>query len=71
MGTVLSIIAIALLLTVLLMSVRKQRATAAADRAQAPTRAGADGAQYERSMRNRAAARQAHLDSKEHATHDG
>ncbi len=71
MGTVLSIIAIALLLTVLLMSVRKQRATAAAERAEAPTRAGADGAQYERSVHNRAVARQAHLDSKEHAAGDG
>ena len=71
MGDVLSIIAIALLLTVLVMSVRRQRANAAAERAQAPARAGADGAQYERSMRNRAAARQAHLDSKEHATPEG
>jgi hypothetical protein len=71
MGDVLSIIAIALLLTVLVMSVRKQRATASAERAQAGTRAGADGAQYERSVRNRAVARQAHLDSKEPAVGDG
>jgi hypothetical protein len=71
MGDVLSIIAIALLLTVLVMSVRKQRATAADERAHVGIRAGADGAQYERSMANRAAVRQAHLDSKEHAAHDG
>jgi hypothetical protein len=70
MGDVLSIIAIVLLLTVLVVSVRKQRAMAADERAHAKVRAGADGAQYERSVAHRAAARKAHLDSKEHAAND-
>ena len=67
MEDIVSIIAIVMLLLVLVASVRKQRANAAYKRAQTPARAGADGAQYERSMRHRAEARQAHLESKETA----
>ena len=69
--TVLSIIAIALLLPVLVVSVGNSVRPRQPSAQQAPTRAGADGAQYERSVRNRAVARQAHLDSKEHAAGDG
>ena len=62
MADVVSIIGIGLLLVVLVVSVRKQRAAEAYDRAHAKTRPGSDGAQEERSVRRREAARAAARD---------
>ena len=59
MGDVLSIIAIAVLLVLLVVSVRRQRAIAAQNHAQERGRIGNDEAQRERSMRRRAEARAA------------
>jgi hypothetical protein len=67
MEDVLSIILIAVLLVLIVVSVTKQRRTAAGQRDEAATRAGSGAAQYERSMRSRAEVRQAHLDAKEKA----
>jgi hypothetical protein len=54
MGEVLSIFAIAVLMVLIVVSLRRQRALAANDEAQARTRIGYDEAQHERSMQRRA-----------------
>jgi hypothetical protein len=56
MGDLLSFVAIAVLMVLIVVSVRRQRATAAVVAAEAHDRIGSDGAQHERSMRARAGA---------------
>lgn len=62
MEDILSVIAIALLLIVLVASLRKQHVKEADERAHAQPRLGSDGAQEERSMQRREAARAAARD---------
>ncbi len=62
MGDILSILAIAVLLVLIVVSVRKQRAMTAGEDADLQTRVGADGAQRERSMAERARVRAAQQD---------
>jgi hypothetical protein len=64
MGEVLSIIAIALLLALVAISVRKQRVGVTQEKAHEAVRTAGAGVQRERSMRRRAEARSA-------ARHDG
>jgi hypothetical protein len=71
MGDVLSIIAVAVLLVLIVMSVRKQRTLAAATQAEVDDRIGLDNAQYDRSVARRAEARAAHSDSKTEAAEPG
>jgi hypothetical protein len=56
MGDLLSIVAIAVLMVLIVVSVRRQRVSAALEAAEAQDRIGSDGAQHERSMRARAGA---------------
>ena len=62
MGDVLSILAVAVLLVLIVVSVRKQRAATAGDDAELQTRIGSDNAQRERSMAHRAKIRGAQQD---------
>jgi hypothetical protein len=62
MGEVLSIFAIAVLMVLIVVSVRRQRAAAAHEAAQARARIGSDEAQHERSIRHRAEARATHTE---------
>jgi type II secretory pathway pseudopilin PulG len=62
MGVVLSIIGIAALTVLIVVSMRMRRAAAAQERAGLQSRIGLDGAQHERSMARRAEARAAHKD---------
>ncbi len=62
MGDVLSIIAIAVLMTLVVVSVQRQRAARATEDAELKTRVGSDGAQQERSARVRAEVRAAQKD---------
>jgi hypothetical protein len=62
MGVVLSIIAIAALTVLIVVSVRMRRTAAAQERAEVQGRIGLDNAQHERSMTRRAEARAAHND---------
>jgi hypothetical protein len=63
MGDVLSIVAIAVLLVLLIASVRQVRAQAKVARMEADTRTDSNAAQHERSVRNRAQARAAQASS--------
>ena len=56
MGDLLSFVAVAVLMVLIVVSVRRQRASAAVEAANAEDRIGFDGAQHERSMRARAGA---------------
>jgi hypothetical protein len=56
MGDLLSIVAIAVLMVLIVVSVRRQRVLAAVEASSARDRIGSDGAQHERSMRARAGA---------------
>jgi hypothetical protein len=62
MGDVLSIIAIAVLMVLVVISVQKQRATKVHEDEELSARVGSDGAQYERSQRMRAEVRAASKD---------
>ena len=62
MGVVLSIIGIAALTVLIVVSMRMRRAAAAQERAEVKSRIGLDGAQQERSTARRAEARAAHKD---------
>jgi len=62
MGDLLSFVAIAVLMVLIVVSVRRQRVAAAVVAADAHDRIGSDGAQHERSMRARAGAQAAHED---------
>jgi hypothetical protein len=56
MGDLLSVVAIAVLMVLIVVSVRRQRVAAAVVAAETQDRIGSDGAQHERSMRARAGA---------------
>ena len=62
MGDLLSFVAIAVLMVLIVVSVRRQRVAAALVAAETQHRIGSDGAQHERSMRARAGAKAAHED---------
>ena len=62
MGDILSILIVAVLAVLIVVSVRKQRALAANTDADLELRVGADGAQRERSMEHRAKIRAAQQD---------
>jgi hypothetical protein len=56
MGVLLSVVAIAVLMVLIVVSVRRQRVASAVVAAETRDRIGSDGAQHERSMRARAGA---------------
>ena len=62
MGVVLSIIAIAALMVLMVVSMRMRRTAAAQERVEVQARIGLDGAQQERSSARRAEAKAAHKD---------
>jgi F0F1-type ATP synthase membrane subunit b/b' len=69
MGTVLSIIAVVVLLALLAVSVKRQREIKAAEK-QARADAGEAGGQHEESLRRRAGVRAAHAERTETAASD-